>query len=489
MTATTSLPFVPLLIGGQHRPSSTGATYPVYNPYTNSLVASAAAASSDDCRAAIEAAHAALPGWEATPLQVKRNIFLRAAAIMESEAWMSKVEQAFREDVAGTRLWGTGSARLAAGDVRAAASLVSALKGETFPSVAPGGHAFVQRRAHGVIYSVIPWNGPVPLTIRGAAIPVICGNTVIIRPSEFGPRAHALVLDAFHQAGLPAGVMNLLPMSTEDTPKLTSEIISHPFVKTITFTGSEKVARIIAAQAGQHLKPCVLELGGKAASIVLADANIKEAAKAIVFAGMVFSGQVCMSTERVIVERAASEGLLAEIKDLVASLTTGSPEDALVSSLFTEAHAESVVGLLRDAREMGAEVIAGDLKRDGTLVKPHVLTGVKRGMRLWVDESFGPVLAVAVVDTVDEAVRLANDTEYTLTASIWTNNLQHAMQTAMSLRTGAVNINGGTIHVEEGHIIEGLGGGSGYGTFNIEQFTHKRVITLHPEKQQNPWFA
>ncbi|KAI0313240.1 aldehyde dehydrogenase [Amylostereum chailletii] len=487
--SSPSAPFVPLFIGGEYRPSSNGATFPVYSPHTNALVATVASASSDDCRAAIEAAHKAFPTWEAMPLQAKRDIFLRAATILESEAWLSKAEGAMQEDIAATRLWASYNVHTAATEVRAAASLVAALKGESFPSTAPGGHAFVQRRAHGVIYSVVPWNGPVPLTIRAAAIPAICGNTVIIRPSEFGPRAHALVLDAFHEAGLPAGVMNFLPMSTEGTPQLTTEIISHPLVKKITFTGSERVARILAAQAGRHLKPCILELGGKAASIVLADADIAEAAKAIVFGGMVFSGQVCMSTERVVVERAASGPLLAEITKLASSISTGSPEDALMSALFTETHAEGVLGMVREAKAMGAEVVAGDLERDGTLVKPHVLTGVRRGMRLWTDESFGPVLAVTVADSVAEAILLANDTEYTLTASVWTTNLQHAMQTAMALRTGIVNVNGGTLHFEEGHIIEGLGGGSGYGTFNIENFTNKRIITLHPAKGQNPWFG
>ncbi|KAI0292402.1 aldehyde dehydrogenase [Russula brevipes] len=472
------IPFAPLLINGERRPASTGATFSVHSPYTGALASTAASASSEDCRAAIEAAQRAFPAWEATQYATRREILLRALATLQSEAWQKKAAPVMRAEVAMTRAQLLLNFIFGAGTLASVADMVGELKGETLPSVLPGGQVFVQRRAHGVVYSVVPWNGPIPLIVTAVAIPLICGNTVLVRPSEYCPYTSSLVVDALHDAGLPAGVVNFVPMSVESTPTLTQEIIAHPAVRKVTFTGSDRVGKIIASEAAKHLKPCVLELGGKAPAVVLADADIEQASRAIVFGGFLYSGQICMGTDRVIVQRPVFEPLISAIKQHLSTFTVGDPEHATLSWH----HA-----MLKEAKQAGAEVLLGDMEKAGpALLKPHILLGVKPETRLWQRESFGPVLVVAVVDTIDEAVELANASNYSLTAALWTKDVYNAMNVSRRIHSGSVNINGPTIHVEGAIGLSGLGGSSGYGRFNVDNFTDKRVITLHPPKASYP---
>jgi len=276
-------------------------------------------------------------------------------------------------------------------------------------------------------------------------------------------------------------------MSVESTPTLTQEIIAHPAVRKVTFTGSDRVGKIIASEAAKHLKPCVLELGGKAPAVVLADADIEQASRAIVFGGFLYSGQICMGTDRVIVQRPVFEPLISAIKQHLSTFTVGDPEHATLSSLFTERSADGIIAMLQEAKQAGAEVLLGDMEKAGlALLKPHILLGVKPETRLWQRESFGPVLVVAVVDTIDEAVELANASNYSLAAALWTKDVYNAMNVSRRIHSGSVNINGPTIHAEGAIGLSGLGGSSGYGRFNVVNFTDKRVITLHPPKASYP---
>ncbi|KAI9442980.1 aldehyde dehydrogenase [Lactarius indigo] len=483
----SDVPFIPLLINGERRPASTGATFEVRNPHTGALASISAAASSDDCRAAIEAAQQAFPAWEDTPPNMRRGILLRALATLESDEWQKKVAAPMRAEAAMPESQVLFNLRSAPVSLTNIACLVNELSGETLPSFIPGGQVFVQRRALGVVYSVVPWNAPLPLMLISVALPLLCGNTVVVRPSEVCPHTSSLVTDALHDAGLPAGVLNFLPMSVEDTPSLTSEIIAHPAVRKVGFTGSDRVGRILAGEAAKHLKSCVFELGGKSPVVVLADADIEQASRAIVSGALLFSGQICMSTERVIVQRPVLEPLVAAIKRNIDTLTVGDPEHSHLSSLFTDRSADNVIEMLKEAKEAGAEVLLGDLEKAGpALLKPHVLTGVKTETRLWQRETFGPVLVVAAVDTIDEAVELANATDYSLASAVWTNDLYNAMNVSRRLRFGTVSINGSTIHVEGAIGVTGLGGSSGYGRFNVDNFTERHTITLHPPKASYP---
>ncbi|KAI0927689.1 hypothetical protein AcV5_008162 [Taiwanofungus camphoratus] len=476
-----SVPFTSLFIDGQHRPASTAASYEVRNPYTHAIVGHAAAASSQDCKDAIEAAQRAFVTWEHTPVSAKRDVFLKAADLLGTEKYREKVKTAMQEETAAIDSFVAFNFVVTTNNLRTTAGLATQLKGETFPSGVSGGQVVAQRRAMGVIYAIAPWNAPLILTVRAVATPILCGNTVVLKCSEVSPRTQAITVELLTEAGLPNGVLNFISTSREDAPARTAEIIAHPAVRKVNFTGSDRVGKIIAMEAAKYLKPCVLELGGKAPVVVLEDADIERAARAITSSALVHSGQICMSTERVIVQRSVAPALTSALTALFNKLKAGGPGEAL-SALFTEASAENVLEMIREVRDAGAKVLSGDLKREGSVVQPHLVADVKPGMRLWDRESFGPVTALMEVDTVDEAVAMANASEYSLVAGLWTQNVNTALDVAARIRSGQVNVNGQTVHVEALRGIGGIGGASGYGHFDIENFTDLRTVIIHPAK-------
>ncbi|EDR01973.1 uncharacterized protein LACBIDRAFT_175070 [Laccaria bicolor S238N-H82] len=483
-------PFTPLYIDGDAVQASNGESFEVRNPYSGQVVGTAASASSVDCVTAIEAAGRAFKIWEHSSPNTRRDIFLRAAELLSGDKYKSKITEAIKEETAGADYWGAFNSAIAINFLRTQAGLVDRLKGEIYPSGSvPGAQVIAQRRAMGVIFAIAPWNAPVALAMRAVAVPLICGNAVVLKSSEYSPRSQALVVELLQEAGLPAGVLNFISISRENAPALTAEIIAHPLVRNINFTGSDRVGRIIAMEAAKHLKPCILELGGKAPTIVLDDADVAEAAKAITYGAMAHSGQVCMSTERVIVQRGISEKLIAAVRALCEDLKSGdvsNDSSVKLGALFAESSAEGVLKMIQEAQADGAEVVLGDLKREGAVLQPHLVKGLKPGMRLWARESFGPVTAFAIADSVEEAVELANSSDYSLSASLWTSDVYKGQAIASQVRAGCTNINGPTIHSEPTDGLLGLGGSSGYGRFHFEDFTDKRVIVMHPPGRKYP---
>jgi len=481
---------VPLWIGGQKKLASDSATFEVHNPHDRKIVTVSASASSQDCKNAVEAAQRAFATWEHTAPAVKRNILMKAADLLESEKYRVKIYQAVNEETAANDSWCFINAKGAAGAMREAAVLASTIKGESFPSSSiPGGLCIVQRRAYGVALAISPWNAPVNLTVRAIAVPLMCGNTVVVKSSELSPRSQGIAIEALHEAGIPPGVINYLSMSRDSAPKLVSELIGNPLVKHINFTGSDRVGKIIAGEAAKYLKPCVFELGGKAPAVVLDDADIDDAARSIAQGAMTHAGQVCMSTERVIVQKAVSDALVNKVSALCRALKAGdcrTDPSAKLPCVMNEVFAENILGMVREAKDAGAELVLGDLTRDGPVIQPHVLKDIKPGMRAWDRESFGPLVGFAVVDTIDEAVELANTSDYSLTASLWTRDVNRAIDVGSRLRAGCSVVNGSTFHSEVGLGNAGLGGATGYGRFDIDHFTVKRMIVICPKGIKTP---
>ncbi|KAK0482435.1 Aldehyde/histidinol dehydrogenase [Armillaria novae-zelandiae] len=468
-----ALPFTPLFINGQKVPSSDNKTFDVVNPYSHTVVCRAASATSTDCRAAIDAAHAVFKTWEHSPVQQRKDILVKAADILSTDRYKQLILQSLKEETATPVdfcIFNWSSSQQFLRDTAKPGDLLGDER--TASDRVPGAEVLVQRRAMGVIFSIAPWNAPIVLSLRAIAVPILCGNTVVLKSSELSPRSQFIVAELFQEAGLPAGVLNLVSVSKEDSPALTAEIIAHPFVRKINFTGSDRVGKIIASEAAKYLKPCVFELGGKAPAIVLNDADIDAAAKAIVSGALLYSGQVCMSTSRVLVQRGVSDALTEKICGFCKSLKAGDPytdPTARISALFSEPSAENV--------------LVGDINRDGSVIQPHVFTGVKPGTRLWEREAFGPELSITTFKTIDEAIELANMSDYSLSSSLWTSDLSVAEKLAPQIRTGYVNINGSTIHSESLLGLIGLGGSSGYGRFSIEDFTDRRLVVFHPPRQ------
>ncbi|KAI0653168.1 aldehyde dehydrogenase [Cubamyces menziesii] len=479
-----SPPFTPLYIDGAWRPASTGATFQVRNPTSGEVVGTAAAASSKDCADAIRAAAEAFKTWEHTPLSMRRDILLKASEILAAKK--DQVVSAAREETATTEDWMWVNYEWPIDQMRDMAAATMLLRGHTGQSVIPGGQVFTHRRAIGVVFSIVPWNAPIILTLRAVAIPIVCGNTVVLKTSEVSPRIQALLVEVLAEAGLPRGVLNCISTSKDDAPARTTEIIAHPVVRKVNFTGSDVVGRIIAREAGKYLKPCVFELGGKAPVVVLDDADIPRAARAITSSALLHSGQICMSTERVIVQRGAAEELLKNLSELFTRIKAGDPDAdraAHIGAMFEPGSTDNAISMLKDAITSGAKLLVGDLKKQGAIMQPHLLVNAKPGMRLWDKETFAPIVVVAVADTVDEAVDLANSSDYSLIASVWTRDVYKAFNVAGRIRAGTNNINGPTVHVETIRENGGLGGSTGYGVFMVEDWTQTRMIVLHPEQE------
>src|SRR6202044_3337650 len=338
---------VALLIGGEARTCKM--TFKRHDPVTGALATEAAAATVADAIAAADAAAAAFPAWSARGPNERRALLNRAAVALEARA--GDFVEAMMGEIGATEGWARFNLMLAASMLREAASLTTQIAGEVIPSDKPGCIALAIREPAGVVLGIAPWNAPIILGVRAIATPLACGNTVILKASEICPRTHSLIIEAFASAGFPAGVVNIVTNAPKDAADVVGALIDHPAVRRINFTGSTAVGKIIAKRAAEHLKPCLLELGGKAPLIVLDDADLDEAVKAAAFGAFMNQGQICMSTERIIVADSVAEAFVEKFKTKVATMTTGNPRDGKtpLGAVVDLKSAEHVGTLVQDA--------------------------------------------------------------------------------------------------------------------------------------------
>jgi benzaldehyde dehydrogenase (NAD) len=287
---------------------------------------------------------------------------------------------------------------------------------------------------------------------------------------------------AIADAGVPAGAVNLIVHSPEDAPDVVDELIAHPAVRRVSFTGSTRVGRIVAMKCAEHLKRCLLELGGKAPQVVLPDADLEAAADAASFGAFMNAGQICMSTERIVADRAVAGELGEKLAERARRLVIGDPRDqgTMLGPVVDDASRERVLGLIEDARSKGAEVLCGGAA-DGNLIAPTVLADVTPDMRVYSEESFGPVVAIVPVEGDDEAVRVANDTEYGLAAAVFGADVDHALAIARRIESGICHVNSSTVHDEPQMPFGGVkesGWGRFGGTAAINEFTELHWITV-----------
>ncbi|MFJ4370807.1 aldehyde dehydrogenase family protein [Streptomyces chartreusis] len=472
-----------LIIDGREVAASSGRTTSDINPWTGAVCAEVAAGTPDDVRRAVDAADAAFEAWAATKPAERRRILLRAAQLMSER--VDEVVRLMAEEVGGVAPWAGFNARLAADILLEAAAEVTRPTGQTLATNAEGVHSAQVRVPKGVIAAISPWNAPVILGVRAVAMPIAMGNTVVMKPSEDAPIACGLLIsDVLHEAGLPAGVLNVVTNDRADAAEVVSALIADPRVRMVNFTGSTEVGRAIGVRAARHLKPAVLELGGKNALLVLQDADVDYAVDAAVFGSFMNAGQICMCVDRVIVHRTLADEFTAKFAARVRALPCGDPGDAgtAVGPVVSADAARRVAALVADAVAKGAEPVAGtgEIEGRGTLIRPVVLTGVTREMKIYHDEIFGPATVVHVVDSTDEAVALANDTPYGLTAGVITEDLAAGLAVAGRLRTGIVHVNDQSIADEPQAPFGGVKS-SGYGRFGgqagAEAFTDTRWVT------------
>lgn len=480
---------IQMLIGGQRRSAANGATFERRNPLDGSVATRAPAATADDAHAAAEAAARAFPAWAAMGPGERRDLLLKAAVSLEAKG--EAFARAIASETGASAMWAGFNVHLAAGMLQEAASLTTQINGELIPSNVPGSLAMAVRQPAGVVLGIAPWNAPIILAVRAIATPLACGNTVILKGSELSPATHGLIIEALQEAGLPDGVVNFVTNAPADAGAVVEAIVAHPAVRRVNFTGSTRVGRIIAQTCAKYLKPAVLELGGKAPFLVLADADIDAAVQAASFGAFANSGQICMSTERIIVDNVIGDEFVARLAAKAQSLPLGDPRKgpAVLGSVVDQSTVDRCNALVDDALAKGAKLVCGG-KADSTLIPATLLDHVTPEMGIYSEETFGPVKAIVRVNGDEEAIAIANDNEFGLSSAIFSRDIARAWQIAARIEAGICHINGPTVH-DEAQMPFGGVKNSGYGRFGgkagIEAFTELRWITVQTAPRHYPF--
>ena len=479
-----------MLINGLKVSAENGATFERRNPLDGSVATRAPAASPADAVMAADAAAAAFKTWSQTGPSARRALLLKAADALEAKT--PQFIEAVGAETGATAMWAGFNVHLAAGMIREAASLTTQISGEVIPSDVPGSLAMGVRQPAGVVLGIAPWNAPVILGVRAIATPLACGNTVIFKGSENCPRTHQLIVEAFVDAGFPPGVVNYITNAPADAGMVVEAIVAHPAVRRVNFTGSTRVGKLIAMTCAKYLKPAVLELGGKAPMVILDDANIEDAVNGAAFGCFANSGQICMSTERLIVDQKIADDFVRKFVAKASALPLGDPRKpvpVVLGSVIGMSTVEHCNALIDDALAKGAKLLCGG-KADNTLMPATVLDHVTPAMKIYHEETFGPVKCVVRVNGVEEAVACANDNEYGLSAAVFGGDIARAFIVAQRIDSGICHVNGPTVH-DEAQMPFGGVKGSGIGRFGgkagVAEFTELRWITIQTTPRHYPF--
>ncbi|GHF34656.1 benzaldehyde dehydrogenase (NAD) [Amycolatopsis bartoniae] len=479
---------VRLLVGGEWKPSASGATITTTQATTGETVARVAAATGEDVDRAVEAAAAAADTWAATTPGQRRDVLEEAARVLAGRG--DDITALMSREMGAASGWCRFNLHVAVGMLREAAAQTYSAVGEVIPSDVPGLTALGVRQPAGVTVGIAPWNAPLILGVRAVAMPLAYGNPVILKASEQTPGTHAEIARALHDAGVPAGAIGLVTNDAADAPAIVERLVAHPAVRRVNFTGSTRVGRIIGELAGKHLKRVLLELGGKAPMLVLRDADLDAAVDAAVFGAFMNQGQICMSTERIVVAAEVLDEFTRRLAARAGALKIGDAADpgTEIGPMVHEQACAHVEALIEDATGKGARLLAGGA-RNGLFFEPTVLRGVTPEMRIYHEESFGPVASVIEAGSEDDAVAIANDTRYGLSSAVFSTDVARALELAKRIRSGICHINGATVHDEPQMPFGGVGD-SGFGRFGsraaLEEFTELRWLTIQAGSRHYP---
>jgi len=480
---------ISMLIGGEQTQARSGATFTRLNPLDGLVATTAPAASPEDAIAAVDAAAAAFPAWARTGPGERRALLMKASHALEARA--EDFTRAMAAETGSSALWAGFNVHLAADMLLEAATLTTQIEGQVIPSNVPGSLATATRQPAGVVLGIAPWNAPVILGVRAVAVPLACGNTVVLKGSEMCPATHQLIIQALQDAGLPKGVVNFVTNAPADAAQVVEAMIAHPAVRRVNFTGSTHVGRIIAQRCATHLKPSVLELGGKAPLLVLDDADLDAAVNGAAFGAFANSGQICMSTERIVVDEKVADAFVAKLAAKAKALPLGDPRKGpvVLGSVVDMATVRRVNELIDDALAQGATLVCGG-KADNTLMPATLLDHVTPKMRIYREETFAPVKAIVRVDGEEAAIACANDNEFGLAAAVFTRDTARGWRVAQRIESGICHVNGPTVH-DEAQMPFGGVKASGWGRFGgragIEAFSELRWITVQTAPRHYPF--
>ncbi|RYP33293.1 hypothetical protein DL766_003522 [Monosporascus sp. MC13-8B] len=442
---------VPFIINGEEHHAEK--SFELVSPATGEVVHRCGIATEKEVLAAVAAAAAAGRQWRNTTPGQRRDIILKAAELMNEKR--EQLAPHLINELGASRGWADFNLNTTIDMLKDTAGRISNLNGVVPPSAAPN-------------------------RTRSVLLPIAAGCTVVLKGSEKSPRVMHAITSLLHEAGLPKGVLNFIATDVASAPSITTSLIAHPQVKKINFTGSSAVGRIIARIAGENLKPVVLELGGKAPAIVWEDADLDIAAEQCTIGSFLFSGQICMSTEKIIVHKKISEAFQKKFVEMIERMFP-SKGDAPV--LIASEAVDKNKTLLKDATSKGAVLIRGDIDAEEiskTRMRPIVVSKVTPEMDIYKQESFGPSVSLIEVETEEEALRIANDTEYGLNSAVFTENLRTGLRFAKEIETGAVHINNMTVH-DEAALPHGGVKASGFGRFNtlfgLEEWVRTKTVT------------
>ena len=474
-------------IAGEWRPAVSGETMENRNPANRDEVVGLFASSGpEDVDAAIGAADEAYRSWRFSSPVTRANILHKAANILEAR--IPEVGRELTREEGKTLKEGIGETTRAVQILRYFAGEAQQPSGEHYPSMNPHTLLYTTREPLGVVGVVTPWNFPIAIPAWKIAPALAFGNTVIFKPASLTPLTAVRLVEALDEAGLPAGVLNLV---TGSAAKVGDPLVRDPRVIAITFTGSNETGAELRRSAAERGAKLQLELGGKNPAIVLADADLEHALGHVVAGAMMSTGQKCTATSRAIVDRRIIDRFTQMLADRIGGLKVGDPLDAetQIGPLIDDQAAERLAGEVDSAKQTGAELLVGGGRLEsglerGAFLAPTLFAGVDPKSRLGQDELFGPVLGVIPVDSMEEAMTVANQVKFGLSASIFTRDLGRALTFAREIEAGVVHVNSETAGAEPQVPFGGMKGSSSYsreqGKSAREFFTQVKTVYIDP---------
>ena len=465
-------------------------TYDDYNPYTGEVFARVPSGKRGDARRAIESAAAAFPAWSQTLPAERQALFLKAADILQKR--QNEIVTILAEETGCTFGFAMFQTLFTPGLLREAASQVHNPVGEIIPADLPGAFSMATRQPVGVVAGIAPWNAPLILSLRAICLPIAYGNTAVLKPStESSVSGGVVIAEIFHEAGFPKGVLNVVTNGPGGSAEVGDELIENPRVRRINLTGSTSVGRQLAEKAGRHLKRVSLELGGQNPLVVLRDADVDYAVNAAAFGAFLHQGQICMSVRRIIVEKPIAREFTEKFVKKISAFKVGNPKepDTIIGPLINKQQFSQVKDNVDAAVRDGAKILCGG-RAEGLCYHPTVLTNVNPSTPFAREETFGPVVSVIEVENEEEAVRVANQTAYGLSAGIITRDAVKGLAVAERIETGIVHINDQSVHDEPQAPFGGVKD-SGWGRFGgraaLEEFTELRWMTIQRTPREYPF--
>lgn len=473
-------------IAGEWAEGRDDATVENFNPWNDEPICTFQGASAEDVDQAFRSARTAQKKWIQKLPQERAAILNRAAKILGDR----------RQEAVDLIVAETGSTvtkanievDIAIGIIGESSSYPTRMAGQILPSTTPGKESRIYREPLGVISVISPWNFPLNLSMRSVAAGLGTGNGVVLKPASDSPVVGGTFIGKlFEEAGLPGGLLNVVVGSSDE---IGEPMVTHEISNFVSFTGSTPVGKIIGKQAGEHLKDVALELGGNNPFVVLDDADIEQAASAAVMGRFLHSGQICISVNRILVDESVHDDFMQAFLKKVKAIKVGDPsvEGTLIGPLTNDEQVESVQGHIDRMKDSDAELVfEGDIRN--RLFGPHVYDGTAPGDPIFDEEVFGPLVGITTFSSDDEAVELANATQYGLSASVFSSDRGRALQVGRRIESGMIHINDMTVNDEPNSAFGGVKA-SGLGRFGgewiMKEFTRDRWVTVQHEPREYP---